>query len=383
MRRPPKDFRSIRYHRQIRGLVRKAMSAGATSVAQIAPLLPGVFPSTIAKLAPFPAGTRPHDPPSMSGDFARPSRLTAHPLDYDWRFSRRALERLEAEVERLDGQRRGIACLGCPSVAHFLEGNGAQCDNRDLNLPDGGRWDAFERLPRPINAGVIVMDPPWYNAYFREFLWTVRSNARMGTDVLMAAPPWATRPGCREEMRSLISSVRRMGFKVVAHHECALPYLMPLFEMNVLRANGLGDVPLDWRRADLWHLRLVRRGSIRAPQFVKGAPQWQERRFGDVRIKVRLDSASKPSGSRLVPLGENGILTSVSSREPSRRRANVVTTGGRHFFCSDPLHFLNHTCHLDQKRPQTPAQRQLTAIIADEQAEILRYHRLISAFDRA
>jgi hypothetical protein len=383
MRRQRAESRAARYDRQIRGLVREAVSAGATRVAQIAPLLPGVFPVTIARWARLSADSFTPKLPGKAGNLQRPSRPVAHPLDYDWRFTRRALERLGSEVERLDGQRRGIACLGCPSVAQYFEDNGAKCDNRDLNLPAGGRWNAFERLPRPISAGVVVMDPPWYNAHFREFLWSVRTNAGEGTDVLMAAPPWATRPGCREEIRSLMLSARRMGFKVLGHHECALPYLAPLFELNVLRVNGLADVPLDWRRADLWHLRLVRKGDARPPRSPGSRMHWEERQFGDVRIKVRRGPATRPGSSRLVPLGETGILTSVSSREPLRRQANVVTTGGRHFISNDPDYFFNHTCQLDSQNPQTPAQRQLTAIIADEQAEILRYHHLVSAFDRA
>lgn len=384
MRSTTQDLVAARYNRRIHALVQSALQAGASTVAEIAPLLPGVFPVTVAQLIPSRKATAKPALDHNARRHRKSNRLVAHPLDFDWRFADRALERLASETQQLDGWKRGVACLGCPSVAqHFAATHGVTCDNRDLNLAAPHGWNAFERCKQPITAGVVVMDPPWYGPYFREFLWSVRINAERGTDVLMAAPPWGTRPGCREEMRRLIAAASRMGFAVVAYHECVLPYVTPLFEMNVLRAHNLDDVPLTWRRADLWHLRLISNGNTNAPRAHPPRDVWEERRFGDVRIKIRIGSSTRPGGSKLVPLGRRGILTSVSSRDPLRRQANVVTTGGRHFISRNPHHFLHHTCLLDSRNPQTPAQRQLTALIADEQAEIDRYYDLVDAFDHA
>jgi hypothetical protein len=160
---------------------------------------------------------------------------------------------------------------------------------------------------------------------------------------------------------------------------------MPLFEMNTLKAYGVHDVPLDWRKADLWHLKLLVKMPARPPIRRLTDGLWEERRFDAVRIRARVDGPLSGS-TALRPLGRYGFLGSVSSRDPMRRQATVVTSGGRFFSCENPIRLIRSEVRFDPaqecRQSLTPndtshTKWDLPRLIAVERSEAASYYDLI------
>ncbi|MCP5530501.1 MAG: hypothetical protein H7A44_08655 [Opitutaceae bacterium] len=387
----------MHFRRNIETKVARAIADGVRTLPEMITRLPGVFPLEIVKAARaqnadilFPARHISH--------LKRPERrlaLIPHPLDFDWRFSRQALETLSEILVRLGARQRAVYCFGCPTVAHHFTQvlRHPQTHLYDINAGLHSEsvyrsWEAGKRCALSLSDGIAVADPPWYQPHFREFIWTVRESCALGTDLLLCGPPAGTRPGCAAEMRALLKWADRIGFEVVSHQPFLLPYLMPLFELNTLRAHGVSDVPLDWRKADLWHLKLCHKPRYRAPRMLPVDQTWQERKIGPVRVRIRLDgSATVRKPVSFLPLGNQGFLDSVSSRGPLRERANVVTSGGRFYVCNRPNDLMEYLEARSKQRRcvvklPADAEKVVAALIAEETNEAEEYNETVCQFER-
>jgi hypothetical protein len=389
------------YARSVASGVDCAIAAGATTLPAVMAHLPGVFPLVIAEqlrargLATNGRGGGETPTPSLKQRPNAREFLLPHPLDYDWRFSRAALETLDRAIRRVRPDQPEVSCFGCPSVAKFFRcrawRSAIRLFDRNGSLHETGTvsWNAASDRTTMLAPGVVVADPPWYSNHFRQFLWAIRESCGLGADVFLAGPPVGTRPGVRLEMNRLFAWARKAGFDVVTHHTEALPYVMPLFELNTLKAYGANNVPLDWRKADLWHLKLRAKPHGRRPACRIEEGIWEERRFGPVRIRVRIDQPQR-GNARLRPLGAHGFLNSVSSRDPLRKKATVVTSGGRFFSCSNPIQLLRSELEPASRAKKVraprldgapPAKWDLPQLVATEQMESARYYELVRKVD--
>ncbi len=271
-----------------------------------------------------------------------------HPLDYDWRFSGAALERLVAECEqRSDGAR--VVVVGAPTVfwalrerervpATLLDSNRAVVEaftaRRDFEalLCDVGR----DRLPE-VAAPVVFLDPPWYGEYEQLFLWAASRLARDGATVLISLPAEGTRPGVSDENEAALRRARIWGLEVTWREPGALPYFSPPFEQNALMAAGLPGLPTEWRRGDLVMLT-AREGLCGDRPTAVAASPWDEVAVGRVRIRVRGATGGQSCGDspRLLQLVPGDVLDNVSRRDPRREQVTVWTSGNRVFGCESP-----------------------------------------------
>jgi hypothetical protein len=274
-----------------------------------------------------------------------------HPLDFDWRFSASAVERLVSECEARASGTRSVL-LGAPSVfwalrergvvpALLLDANpcvigvlaGTGDDLHDARLCDL-RCDL---LPNEDSA-VVVVDPPWYREHERLFLWAAARLCRAGGAVLVSMPAEGTRPGVRAEREATFRFARQLGFEVERMEPGALGYVSPPFERNSLAAVGLGGMPAEWRRGDLVVLRL-REHTDAARPVCAVETRWPEVTIGAVRVRIRATGAETPQAAldpRLREVVPGDVLDTVSRRDPRREAVPMWTSGNRVFAARSP-----------------------------------------------
>jgi hypothetical protein len=286
---------------------------------------------------------------ALSSSGNRTKLLPPHPLDYEWRFSRTAVDVLVEASHACTEPGGPIALVGTPTIAaspEALFGRRAVTyfgvDTDALRALGSPTWLAtlcnVNLLVRPSDAGTystVIMDPPWYEEYVRRFLWFARKITRIGGTLLLAMPPDGTRPGIVQENAQLLMWCRELGFEREAVVLARLPYDMPPFERNALRAVNIVNVHGTWRKADLWRLSKVRSTSPAWPGDMASTP-WSEHRFGPVRLRINCDAPTHGEDPRLRSLIVNDILPTVSRRDRRRNEARVWTTGNRIFACDAP-----------------------------------------------
>jgi hypothetical protein len=185
------------------------------------------------------------------------------------------------------------------------------------------------------STDVAVLDPPWYNPFYKLFIWAALTSLRVGGYLFLSFPPSGTRPSAADDLAEVLMWSQNVGLSHLRTVPHALPYRSPLFEVNALRAEGLLTVPLDWRHGDLVIFR--RQYDVRSQKPVISCPKpaWAEYQIGIVRIKIRCKCELATSGE-LVPVWRRAVLPSVSSRFPKRSQANVVTMGNRFYHSDSP-----------------------------------------------
>jgi hypothetical protein len=265
-----------------------------------------------------------------------------HPLDFDWRFSRSTQEYLaSSSIEAADGQ--SIVLLGTPTLFEPIRKQRRSTvvliDSGSHVLPLATDQNlicldvAQDELPE-IQAGVLVMDPPWYREQFLAFLWAAAKLTSVGGEVWTTFPGLGTRPDIEQERRELIAYASSIGLRMVDFRERVLRYDSPPFERAALEAAGLDCIPLDWRSADL--AVFVLSAKIPGPRPETPARQeWDEVTAGPVRVRLR---RGRNLGIPLLEeLVDGEVLASVSAREPLRNVADVWTACNRVFRCPNTL----------------------------------------------
>lgn len=347
------------YQRNLESWILSAVEAGATSFQDILLSLPGVFPldlvpalQRLKRSRHLSVGFLNENPVIKEKSTFRGSYQISlpipHLLDYDWRFTDEAAERILQTSLRLTDSGDTLLFLGTPTVA--LRASNA-ADARVLRLVEWNpavaaisgqlpnilvsHTDALREAGNEFAADVVVTDPPWYRDYLRSFAWTSALWCREGGHVLLSIPPIGTRPEMRDEHRALVKYCNSIGLERVQLIEGALPYVTPPFEINALRANGFDHVPQEWRRGDLWVMR-------RAGQSLGERPprpahdRWIDLHIGMMRLKIRKGSRSDLIDPRLVALIDGDICPSVSRRHPLRQDAQLWTSNNRVFGCKSP-----------------------------------------------
>jgi hypothetical protein len=382
------------YEQDVVGWILEVLSYGEVSWSELLRALPGVYPSLVLValrgLAEMPRA----DPIARSkalellestrreesqASEARDHRWEAngrplpvpHPLDYEWRFSPEAVELLLRHCEGASERGDTIALVGAPTL---LIGSAERRSTRSYVLLDRNRsvvsllleafpgaqvfvFDACQDPPPDYKAAVTVLDPPWYEAHFRGFLWSAAQMTAPGGRVLLSLPAVGTRPGIREERTALLGWAEQLGLALVAVEEGVLPYVTPPFERNALRAEGITSYPADWRRGDLATFTVQRRagadGMARPPAPVE-ALQWSEvsARGVRVRFKPNILPPCSPRDLSLHTIVLGDVLPSVSSRDSRRSLATVWTSGNRVFRSEHPL--LLRSSLLDSLRAADP-----------------------------
>lgn len=314
-----------------------------------------------------------------------------HPLDFEWRFSKPALEAILVTISSLYRRKRAnVLCLGCPSVFAFGRKHSPEHTFLlwDKNAGAMGQLAETQFLASvdlvhddapPLSADLAVLDPPWYNDYYKLFIWTALRTLRPGGRIILSFPPVGTRPSAESDWAEVLGWSQECGLLLESVSKAALPYRTPLFEINALKVTGLHGAPLDWRRGNLVVLRLNTPMQQPRPRQPDGTARWQEYRFGMVRFKVRTDVVG--TAPTLGPTGESEVLASVSSRHPHRLGANLVTSGNRFMQSAFPERLAFHCRELGETfaaqrgedSETDPIRHELLRLIGLEQAEARQY----------
>ena len=281
-----------------------------------------------------------------------PALPPPHPLDFDWRYTDRTVDRLLRLAASATEPGDTIALLGTPSVYAasmgrargrqwvLLEGSDSTVRHLQTAGPcqTGGvqRCDVLRGHIPELRAAAVVADPPWYSRHIEAFLWAATVCARNGASIVMSLPPMGTRPGMPSERREFREAVTALGLEMTVIRRNWLTYSTPPFEMNALRAAGWDDPPRDWRRGDIAILRV--HGSAIGPRPCVGhSPAgWDEVMLGWTRIRVLRSDSGHGFDPSLQPLVPGNVLDDVSSRNPVRDNVNVWTSGNRIYHTRTP-----------------------------------------------
>lgn len=146
-------------------------------------------------------------------------------------------------------------------------------------------------------------------------------------------PPFGTRPGIEQEWIDTLDWAQKIGLTLIRLDKMALPYVTPLFELNVLKAEGLHTVPREWRCGNLALFSRSHQTEVPRPAVVLQEDEWIEEVLLGVRVRVRQPDLSSFTNPSLVSIVPGDVLQSVSRRDPRRHLADVWTSGNRIFAC--------------------------------------------------
>jgi hypothetical protein len=271
-----------------------------------------------------------------------------HPVDSDWRFTpESALELVRLALEAVSiGE--PVVHLGTPSTflrcalsdaqhQHvLLDRNMAVLDalvRHGINTPHlmlAVDLQAVGQLH--LSAGAAIVDPPWYLDDTLLFLSVAAEACRPDATILLCQPCVGTRPRVGQERALLLDRVSALGLDLHALRSRGVRYVTPHFEAVSLRAAACGAaIPTSWRRGDVL---LFKRSTRPVATFRPSThdPKWREVRFGSVRVKL----AGQPTGSDVGSLVPGDVLTTVSRRDPVRKRIGLWTSGNRVFTLANP-----------------------------------------------
>ena len=263
-------------------------------------------------------------------DFPEP-----HPLDFDWRFSRRTLELLDQRIAGLECAR--VAVLGAPTLFKFLVDHAKAAHLFDRNeqivhyLTRVGykavtRCDLFRFSPRS-RFSCVVADPPWYLDHYRAFTEGARRLLAPKGKLLLSVLPRLTRPCAELDRSEILRFASERGFDLVGTEPASLQYLSPPFEMEALKSEGLSVS--TWRSGDLYTFVLTKR---HVPEYRVDYSEehklWRTWSVGRSVVKVKWDGTHGRGRFDFQTVsGAGGMrLRSVSRRSPLRSKINLWTS---------------------------------------------------------
>lgn len=269
-----------------------------------------------------------------------------HPLDYEWRFSKRGVRYVLDAVRELGGGE--LLLLGATTVAIGAARLGWANKIADVgqDLQVMGRRNAHPGVESIVAdilrdviptqaARTVVADPPWYVPEIKSFLWMAAKHCVLGGHVLISLPGLGTRPGVTEERDDLRSFCDTIGLGLRGTDAQAVAYESPFFERNAFRAAGLKGDWRYWRRGDLWTLQRI--GPMTAERPIPcELERWDACAIGRMGLRCRMDMDAPRRHSELGSIVSGDILPAVSRRDPRRARAAVWTSGNRIFACESP-----------------------------------------------
>ena len=261
-----------------------------------------------------------------------------HPLDAEWRFTDTTAQHLLKVAVDVTAPGHSILLLGVPSVVLAAlrsdydrrfsvhgESNVIADGLRKLTAQDT-RFDHDPDLREGVAAAVL--DPPWYIDDFQGMLDEASSKCAIGAYVFWSEPQEGVRPGIRDDLRLIREAAAQCGLTQLGHELGALAYRTPFFELNALRASGIGAWLPEWRRGNLAVYRKDAEGLrlLQAPPHRSGF----EVTLSGIRLRL-LDAGPTDAPLKMMPIHAGEIFPSVSMRAPRRAEASLWTSGNRAF----------------------------------------------------
>jgi hypothetical protein len=250
------------YERDVDDWIVQAVSGGAQTFGSLVRRLPSVYPTVVltalrrladqSRISRLPAEGMAREAvlaPTASVCPTGARLPLPHPLNYEWRFSDHASKDLLQLAKRLNRLGDKILLFGTPRVAStaiaegfgggpilFLgENNPVTAAIRAANAAEGGHMkivtcDTHELTPG--EAGVVVLDPPWYMDFIRPMLAAAAAACRFGGHVVVSLPPNGVRPSARNDRMKILYWASRQGLSLLIEDATQLSYKTPFFEAN-------------------------------------------------------------------------------------------------------------------------------------------------------
>ena len=258
-----------------------------------------------------------------------------HPLDFDWRFNRRALEHLGDRIEC--SLAKTIAVLGAPTLFKYLCEQCRAAHLFDKNdqiisfLRQAGYNEVTEcnlfRYAGQNHFDCVIADPPWYLDHYRAFMEAARRMLVPGRNLLLSVLPPLTRPSAEDDRSAIVNFASERGFDLVSNEPDLLGYLSPPFEREALKSEGL-NMPA-WRFGDLYTFVLSEREVPKyQPDSSEEDQSWRTFTIGLTVVKVKWDGThlNETFGFSNVSEMNDIRLRSVSRRSPLRSKINLWTS---------------------------------------------------------
>lgn len=284
-----------------------------------------------------------------------------HQVDYDWRFSENGILNFVDRIDKLikNQSLKRVAFIGSPSLfRYYCESHSKAVEfflidfnaNKHINkemLPTNAHvincnlnYDLdMELRVDQIYADLVVMDPPWYPEYYKKFfdIGDIIGDAKCL--IYGVFPPVLTRDSILAERSDIDAYVRKLGFEDLQYEPLCVEYYTPPFEQNVLKANGIRNYPMCWRKGDFFITFRTEKTAIDHGNtgIIIRNGGWTEKNIENVRFKLRQSTFSEDMefNIRLDSLYENDIYPSVSRRFKGHEKINVWTSGNRVYYCSN------------------------------------------------
>jgi hypothetical protein len=288
-----------------------------------------------------------------------------HPLDYEWRNTPKSLDFITDLLLKKLEVNDSITIMGMPTLFRSLclrdvpqkvtlvEKNKPIIDAlNELIRGDKTRsieeLDIFKAKPNLLEKSqCVVMDPPWYDEYFKQFVWLAAQLLETGGMLIISIPPINTRSNILEERNNWINFCKDQGLCIEELMPEALEYAMPFFEFNSLNAAGVSNLLPFWRKGDLAMFRKHNENSSLRPKVRINEEKWVEIEIDSIRIRVKIDESNLVNSDNLEIenlVEGNGILPTLSTNDSRRKKANIWTSGNRIYSVNNvqlALKFLN------------------------------------------
>ena len=268
---------------------------------------------------------------SSTATFADP-----HPADYDWRYTSASIVELKSRLGSIVERGGRIALFGAttlflslavstPHVVLFDRSASRLKDIESIGFKTGLiRHDLFDPIPDANREyDVVVADPPWYPEFHRAFILRSTQLLRDEGLLFLSVLPWLTRPSAIADRADIVKFALRSGFDLTEVVSGILGYESPKFERIALKKNRITCG--DWRFGDLFVFRRINEPSPDlAIERPVDEPEWEEYRFGNRKIKVRLRPEHSTIRFCFAPAtGISPIFEGVSRRSPFRSRIDL------------------------------------------------------------
>jgi hypothetical protein len=302
-----------------------------------------------------------------------------HPLDFAWLFTPETQAHLLNHVRSITRPGEPVVYLGCPTLhhrglsglpdrQHLLLDRDARRAARanEYSLESARRLDLLTDALEPMDAVLVVADPPWYPAAAAAFTNAASILMRPGAKLLLAFADSLTRPSADDDLAAVLLSAGRDGLHLVERETGTCRYQMPPYERAAFTAAGFPGIPTDWRLGGLITLRRDERPA--PPRRTVAEPQWVGCEIDGIPLRVR-PSAPAVGDTLLQPLLDGAILPSVSRRDLRREQAALWTSRNRIYASSDPPALARALSSSERADLPPELRADLAGILATERAE--------------
>ncbi|MFB2652671.1 dGTP triphosphohydrolase [Shewanella seohaensis] len=255
------------WERQLESKIRSLLQRGLTNFEEVLPLCDGAQPKDVARVFNHLKESNVNILP-ISLDYKTKFFFklpAANPRLFQWWYT---LESQESMASRLLDIHRNqdIACIGTPTLAATIASYSKNVTLLDIDedivslfnsvFSNGSKAEVHD-VNNQLNDShqkrfdCIAIDPPWYPSEFKKFISRAIQLSKDGALIYCSIPQKLTRPGIEDDRMELISSLQECGHNILYIEPNVMKYIVPYFEEEALKNNGIDTNNQPWRSSDI------------------------------------------------------------------------------------------------------------------------------------